>query len=367
LTAKNSFSILLKRKNDSVESMHQPQPPIERQPCGVTEVPIGAFVLPPISEIAPNNFYQYYYPYQFFYGYVPQLNTINLQEPQQIHQSASRNDNVILANEIQLRPSESKEEKVEVTVNDNVVYVPNSNVPESQSQNFIMATHIYKGQRKSYKSEKRYILPSPIEINKRANSPIHQFTVIAYLYSADLLTEYDYGTYYEVANTRKYTACGNSPASFQIKVLKNSPIGMDYRLLFRINWQDSMGRNRMEKIASKPFSVKSSKALKKEKESSSIDINPKACPAQVPTEIWIHGNFRGKGNPTIFLDKQEISPFYRDDSIIKILSLPRQDNQRQGSFNGNYRPSYGNTSHIHQRFSIYLLTLLNRINKLIYI
>jgi len=158
---------------------------------------------------------------------------------------------------------------------------------------FFLAEQPYKSQRKSYKNENRYLLPHPLIIQAREESPedrlhkIRDGKVCVSLLDTDgkklpdLLMSPD-GSLTQQLEVATLTAV------FSLKVLDTSDATM-FKLLFVVSYNIENGGQVEEKIISQPFEVLSNRKKNIKGKPSVIDMRPSDGLTTEETEVWIKG------------------------------------------------------------------------------
>eukprot|EP00027_Filamoeba_sp_ATCC50430_P006128 CAMPEP_0168561148 /NCGR_PEP_ID=MMETSP0413-20121227/11438_1 /TAXON_ID=136452 /ORGANISM="Filamoeba nolandi, Strain NC-AS-23-1" /LENGTH=721 /DNA_ID=CAMNT_0008592495 /DNA_START=61 /DNA_END=2226 /DNA_ORIENTATION=- len=221
------------------------------------------------------------------------------------------------------------------------------NVVPSSMHRFELQMQPFSNQRKSYKSEKRYILPNPITIclkkkrpqsdnNNNASTSESPDDVVSGYVSVDLVD----GMGNQIANkdeifasidgTFSQTLSAEGVAQFSLKVLANS--GPDkYRLLFKVFYTTRDGVSYEEDILSQAFSVKSNKALKakmaqeaqKENQAQLLDLNPIDGRPHKSVSVWI--KTKGIVNPIVYFGDRQAAIRDWEDELIKCTTPIRLD------------------------------------------
>jgi len=153
-------------------------------------------------------------------------------------------------------------------------------------------------QRKSYKNENRYVLPNPLTICAREESPGEKLPrIIEGEVTVSLVNSEGQDLPNTKINLLESPEGGltqqldtNLSAHFSLKVLDTSE-GTMFRLLFTATFTlEGVGQCE-EKILSRPFQVYSNrkKNVKGQERPTVIDIKPKEGPTTQETEIWIKG------------------------------------------------------------------------------
>jgi len=153
-------------------------------------------------------------------------------------------------------------------------------------------------QRKSYKNENRYILPNPLTICPREESPGEKLPrLIEGVVSVSLVGAEGQELPVTKSNILESPEGGlvqsldsNLSAHFSLKVLDTSE-GTMFRLLFSVTFTlEGIGPCE-ERIMSRPFQVYSNrkKHIKGQERPTVIDIKPKEGLNSQETEIWIKG------------------------------------------------------------------------------
>jgi hypothetical protein len=202
-------------------------------------------------------------------------------------------------------------------------YQPQKNAQESaqlaENPIFKIAVQPNPKQRKSYLSEKRYLLPNPIVIElgdsfkKEINSIVHGH-VYTTLHTADG----------ELANQNSLKVIQPFKldilmrAHMPIKIISNSPHG-GYYLLFRITYKKIDGRTYYEVIRTISFEVKSNKTIKllSGKKPTISAISRSEGNSQISQDVWFSGDNLSDPSIDLFIGNMKLAIYHRAENLIK--------------------------------------------------
>jgi hypothetical protein len=272
--------------------------------AGSTNSNIG---IPSIAEMIPYPYIPYYYPNCFQYA---QYQFAPLQVPR---------DNVCYATTnatVQERPNKV----IETTTNTAKTeeFLDHTKISD-QTDNFYLFEHPGVGNRKSYKTEKRYITPHP-KIVRKDGSKATNYNITVRLFDGDMKQEHPYNEHFICEPDRQTISSATDETKISVKVLINSV--SSFRFLFDIDWNDGDNVKR-ERILTNCFQVKSNKALKR-RGVEVKDFNPKKGRPNESTEVWIQGKF-GKMIPSVKFDGVAAEITDCDSNLLKCIAPKRED------------------------------------------
>eukprot|EP01117_Protostelium_nocturnum_P007083 TRINITY_DN2542_c0_g1_i1.p1 TRINITY_DN2542_c0_g1~~TRINITY_DN2542_c0_g1_i1.p1 ORF type:complete len:517 (-),score=153.82 TRINITY_DN2542_c0_g1_i1:39-1589(-) len=168
-------------------------------------------------------------------------------------------------------------------------------------------------QRKSYKSERRYLTPNPLIICTRESCGEISSTSLPKIVEGSVRVELVDGLGRKLDPNKKIFEPSDgqfeqplnlkSSAEFSLKVLQNS--GPDlFCLLFTVSYVTNNGERFIEQIQSRKFVVQSNKALKAREKPSVVGIKPERGNNTQEVDVWIKGSeFHRQGILVCFGDR----------------------------------------------------------------